>query len=761
MTTTVFSDEQSYLDYRENGQFDLSVWQGDRWVSLGLLGFGQKTRTETLPLPALDLAAGEPVMLAVSSVGDSVAHLDAISLGGAAPFAVSNTQEASDLALTKLGTIDRDLIDASGDRAIVAAFDPAAWQGGAPLAVSGRIEPPVIGTDPFQFPVANVYKSPEELDSFYVYRPGTNSGELTLDGELDRENLGSPFFKEWSQPGSGHPANYTYGWVRDDGENLYVAIDFASDNTLDIGNKDYGKVFVNTDAGVREFEVTVPDQTWGTSGFTYTNQADYQHKTYEFAIPFSEIGGRRDRVELAFATYGTSAVSNVREVITGTDVAAGTSGLLVGRSVLTRNGSDGTVNNVEVRFSQQNTVTGSDVSSFTLFASADDTLDAGDTQLATTTGAIALASEPITTNFPYNFAGLSQAITAGNSPLYLLVAADISGSATAGSKLLVSKLTASGPNIQGASGTNNTVPFNITAAPAAAPTPSPRPQVQGGTSGGGSIPDGEPIQQPLSNTLVGTPTTRNFFIENPSQAPLEIGKVELPDGFSIVGQLPSSIPPGGKLEFTVQLDANAPGIYAGPIAFFTNAVPNPVYNFTLIGEVSVPTVPTVEELAAKLSGATPVTGTPEGDTLLGGEGSQRIEGLDGDDILYGNQGIDLVTAGNGNDAIFGGKDDDCIFGGAGDDLLAGDFGNDTLIGGDGSDAFVLGAGRGTDTIFDFTDGVDRFLLESGTSFADLAIVQAAGFTSIQLPATGEVLANVVNVPAGAILANDFGTFTGL
>ncbi|PLX15531.1 MAG: hypothetical protein C0599_16670, partial [Salinivirgaceae bacterium] len=128
-------------------------------------------------------------------------------------------------------------------------------------------------------------------------------GTLNMDGQLDE--LGSPFFKIYNKPGTGHPDAFTYGWVMNDDENLYVTIDFVPDNTID-GDKDYTKVFVKTNDGVKTYKLSVPEQQWGIPGFTYTENAVYQHKLYEFKIPLSEFDGE-EQLELAFAAYGTAA----------------------------------------------------------------------------------------------------------------------------------------------------------------------------------------------------------------------------------------------------------------------------------------------------------------------------------------------------------------------------------------------------------------------------------------------------------------------
>lgn len=104
-----------------------------------------------------------------------------------------------------------------------------------------------------------------------------------------------------------------------------------------------------------------------------------------------------------------------------------------------------------------------------------------------------------------------------------------------------------------------------------------------------------------------------------------------------------------------------------------------------------------------------------GDTIIGDDHANIIDGLDGDniidgkggddvliagsgsDILRGDGGDDNISAGDGNDQLFGGDGNDILFGGDGDDILSGDAGKDQLIGGDGNDS--LDGGAGDDEIF--------------------------------------------------------------
>ncbi|MGK7903927.1 MAG: calcium-binding protein [Hormoscilla sp.] len=116
------------------------------------------------------------------------------------------------------------------------------------------------------------------------------------------------------------------------------------------------------------------------------------------------------------------------------------------------------------------------------------------------------------------------------------------------------------------------------------------------------------------------------------------------------------------------------------------------------------------------------------DGLRGGQGNDRLFGLDGDDMLLG---------GGGNDRIVGGRGDDLLEGGDGNDRLIGvrrrnggkppGWGEmDTLTGGAGSDTFVLG-----DANYVYYDDRDRGTMGVRdfamiTDFADGDTIQLKG-----------------------------------
>ncbi|MBC7987009.1 MAG: calcium-binding protein [Sphingomonadaceae bacterium] len=160
------------------------------------------------------------------------------------------------------------------------------------------------------------------------------------------------------------------------------------------------------------------------------------------------------------------------------------------------------------------------------------------------------------------------------------------------------------------------------------------------------------------------------------------------------------------------------------------------------------------------------------DELHGGDGRDTLEGGPGGfDSLFGEQGADLLSfatsdggnadGGTGNDTLIGsdvefsftrlngGRGDDELRAGAEDATLIGDDGADQLIGGVGDDGlsggldesfnldgdqdlFVYGADPwGSDTVFDFEDGVDLFdMSATGLAFEDLTIDDSNDFQTV-------------------------------
>jgi hypothetical protein len=89
----------------------------------------------------------------------------------------------------------------------------------------------------------------------------------------------------------------------------------------------------------------------------------------------------------------------------------------------------------------------------------------------------------------------------------------------------------------------------------------------------------------------------------------------------------------------------------------------------------------------------------EGETLVGGEGRDKMYGWNTQNVtMWGQGGDDVLLGGPGNDILHGGEGNDTLNGGAGDDRL---------FGGPGADVFVFNAPDfGHDYVGDFQLGVD-------------------------------------------------------
>jgi Ca2+-binding RTX toxin-like protein len=148
-------------------------------------------------------------------------------------------------------------------------------------------------------------------------------------------------------------------------------------------------------------------------------------------------------------------------------------------------------------------------------------------------------------------------------------------------------------------------------------------------------------------------------------------------------------------------------------------------------------------------------GNAGNDTLEGGNGVDTLRGGADNDLLRGNSGVDILSGNNGNDVLVGGSGNDNLRGDGGNDTLDGGNGNDSLFGAAGGDFFTLRAGQGIDSIFDYSDGVDKFILAGGLEFGQLEIVQNLNNTQIKLDDSNEVLANLSSVTANFLDAADF------
>lgn len=135
------------------------------------------------------------------------------------------------------------------------------------------------------------------------------------------------------------------------------------------------------------------------------------------------------------------------------------------------------------------------------------------------------------------------------------------------------------------------------------------------------------------------------------------------------------------------------------------------------------------------------------DTLKGAAGKDTLSGQGGNDIMHGGAGADVMDGGSANDRMLGQDGNDQLHGGSGDDHLNGGRHPDTLTGGRGNDNIQGAAGRdmltggvgadlfvyrkdaagSRDTITDFELGVDHIQIgDTGFIWEDASIKRADG-----------------------------------
>ncbi|MGB3638637.1 MAG: calcium-binding protein [Rivularia sp. (in: cyanobacteria)] len=108
-------------------------------------------------------------------------------------------------------------------------------------------------------------------------------------------------------------------------------------------------------------------------------------------------------------------------------------------------------------------------------------------------------------------------------------------------------------------------------------------------------------------------------------------------------------------------------------------------------------VPGLGTLKFQVQNFVNVTGTSQGDTIIGDNNNNFLDGRGGNDTVFGLGGNDTVRGGAGNDVIGGGNKGNIFISrfSDGNDIVQGGSGNDSLIGGTGND--LLDGGTGFDT----------------------------------------------------------------
>ncbi|MGE0617024.1 MAG: choice-of-anchor D domain-containing protein, partial [Bacteriovoracia bacterium] len=120
--------------------------------------------------------------------------------------------------------------------------------------------------------------------------------------------------------------------------------------------------------------------------------------------------------------------------------------------------------------------------------------------------------------------------------------------------------------------------------------PPSAPEITVAIAGSGvSIPNGQVTPIDFGVVNLGAPAPSVVIrVRNDGNAPLTLGSVSVPAGFSMIEGLTASLAPGSNDTFTVQMNTGAPGGYSGQISIANNDADENPFHFAIAGTVQSP-----------------------------------------------------------------------------------------------------------------------------------------------------------------------------
>jgi Ca2+-binding RTX toxin-like protein len=161
-------------------------------------------------------------------------------------------------------------------------------------------------------------------------------------------------------------------------------------------------------------------------------------------------------------------------------------------------------------------------------------------------------------------------------------------------------------------------PFDFAISGTVKAAPAPEIQVLNDTL---DITDGSTTAINFGNTTVGDTPTKTFTIKNTGTDALKLSNLKLPNGFSLVGTLPTSVAANTFTTITVALNATKPGTYSGSLSLNNNDSNESPFDFALSGTLK----------AAPTSAMQVLNGTDHNDTFMiqRGDGNYSIADFGG------------------------------------------------------------------------------------------------------------------------------------
>jgi hypothetical protein len=125
------------------------------------------------------------------------------------------------------------------------------------------------------------------------------------------------------------------------------------------------------------------------------------------------------------------------------------------------------------------------------------------------------------------------------------------------------------------------------------PAPAPEIQVLNGTV---DIADGSTTAINFGDVITGNTLTKTFTIKNTGTDALNLNNLKLPDGFSLVGTLPTSVAANASTSITVALNTTTPGSYGGTLILGNNDTDESSFDFVISGIVKPAPAPEIQVL---------------------------------------------------------------------------------------------------------------------------------------------------------------------
>ncbi|WP_375495174.1 choice-of-anchor D domain-containing protein [uncultured Nostoc sp.] len=111
---------------------------------------------------------------------------------------------------------------------------------------------------------------------------------------------------------------------------------------------------------------------------------------------------------------------------------------------------------------------------------------------------------------------------------------------------------------------------------------APEIQVLNGTV---DITDGSTTAINFGDIIAGNTLTKTFTIKNTGTAALNLSNLQLPNGFSLVGTLPTSVAANTSTTISVALNTTTPGTYSGSLSLNNNDSNESPFDFAISGTV--------------------------------------------------------------------------------------------------------------------------------------------------------------------------------